>query len=413
MSDVTATLEYRLLQRLNSAPTASFKETEVNKVIVAFLNEHFHGNPKVTALYDHYGNLVIHYKGDKNREQPKVLAFDLHTDHPAFHTKPLDKGMLEAGLMGGFDEEAVVGSLAHLHAYSYGGNYTPHGTGLFTERLSDDRIGNARYLLEAEDKAHAVRGIAIPVLEGVDPVNPVTYDPKTSLITAPVMDNLASVAMSLAAFKEVVDADLDVDVYLLCNKAEEVGYIGAYGLLQGSILPKDALVVCVETSSYVKKGGEDGALVQIATPGQGYIHRTADGSTPFWHPDVTVLLDVADQTLPHIDMTGGVCQGTLYLASEYRTGATCIALKGYHNGLYDGNGKFVPEKVHADDFMQGKRFLVMVARTLAENPGLYEASGSVTLTEKQQTIPGRVGEWFAGYAREGFLKKQDARVIIL
>ena len=61
-------------------------------------------------------------------------------------------------------------------------------------------------------------------------------------------DDLAGCATILSAFEQVAELNLEADMYCLFTGAEEVGLVGATLAAQHKLLPKQTIVVSVETS---------------------------------------------------------------------------------------------------------------------------------------------------------------------
>jgi putative aminopeptidase FrvX len=112
------------------------------------------------------------------------------------------------------------------------------------------------------------------------------------------------------------------------------------------LLPDDALVVAVETSSMA--GGR-------AVQGGGPIVRVGDAIHVF-SPRITRWMVALAQELGAADasfryqrklMDGGTTEATAYDLYGYETGAACIALGNYHNA--GPRGRVAAETVHLGD----------------------------------------------------------------
>ncbi|MBN1295774.1 hypothetical protein JXA80_03275, partial [bacterium] len=123
-------------------------------------------------------------------------------------------------------------------------------------------------------------------------------------------------------------------------------------------LPAHAVVISLEASKNLEG----------ARPGEGIILRTGDRQTLF-DASVTELMQaaaagMAQRGVPHRKrrMDGGTCEGALYLAYGYETGALAVPLINYHN---HGETAVEAEAIHADDLAGGVILLEEIARCLA------------------------------------------------
>jgi endoglucanase len=132
----------------------------------------------------------------------------------------------------------------------------------------------------------------------------------------------------------------------LFTRAEEIGLRGASVTGRQRLLPADALVVAVETSSMAGGRAEQGA---------GPVVRVGDAIHVF-SPRMTQWMTALCQELAAEDsafrfqrklMDGGVTEATSYDLYGYETGAACIALGNYHNAGPDG--RVAAETVHLGD----------------------------------------------------------------
>jgi putative aminopeptidase FrvX len=146
------------------------------------------------------------------------------------------------------------------------------------------------------------------------------------------------------------------------TRAEEVGLCGASAAARDRLLPDDALVVAVETSS--KAGGR-------AVQGGGPIIRIGDAMHIF-SPSMTQWMTALAQELSSEQrdfsyqrrlMDGGTTEATSYDLYGYETGAACIALGNYHNAGM--RGRVAAETVHLGDL---ERLIQLFGRMLADVP---------------------------------------------
>jgi endoglucanase len=141
---------------------------------------------------------------------------------------------------------------------------------------------------------------------------------------AATIDDVLSVAVLLAMLSEVVQRRLQTHVWAVFTRAEEVWFHGAVKLARSGRIPKDALVISMETSK-----ARPGARI-----GNGPVVRVGDQWTMFDPAASGFLEAVARRSKIRAQrclMDGGVCEATALAAFGYRTGGLCVPLGNYHN----------------------------------------------------------------------------------
>jgi endoglucanase len=180
-------------------------------------------------------------------------------------------------------------------------------------------------------------------------------------------DDLAGCVAVLAALDRAAATRAPGELVGLFTRAEEVGLRGASAAARARLLPDDAVVIAIETSS---------AARGRATAGGGPIVRVGDALHLF-SPAVSLWMTGVAQQLAREDasfryqrklMDGGVTEATAYDLYGYETGALCVALTNYHNG--GPRGRIAAESVRLDD-LEGLALLLL--RLLAELPRLARA----------------------------------------
>ena len=71
------------------------------------------------------------------------------------------------------------------------------------------------------------------------------------IVSAPVLDDIVGIAVSLSCMKEIIDNKIPIDTYVIVHRAEEIGMLGAYTVASNNVLPKECLVVSVDTASVI------------------------------------------------------------------------------------------------------------------------------------------------------------------
>jgi endoglucanase len=161
-------------------------------------------------------------------------------------------------------------------------------------------------------------------------------------------------------FRELSKKRAKCSVYGLFTRAEEVGFVGAIQLAKAGVIPKETLIVSLETSNV--KGGP-------VKMGGGVIIRAGDRTSVFDSAGTATLLDVAKAAeIPHQRalMQGGTCEATAYALYGYRTAAMCVALGNYHN-CGPGN-KIAQEYVSVGDAVAMADLCIATARAKKSDP---------------------------------------------
>jgi endoglucanase len=143
------------------------------------------------------------------------------------------------------------------------------------------------------------------------------------------------------------------------TRAEEVGLVGATALARAGDLPRNSLVIVLETSKELPR----------ARQGEGPVLRVGDLRSVF-DPGVSHFLHEAAKKQAASDpsfryqrclMDGGTCEASSFGLFGYKVGALALPLRNYHNM---GPKKIAPEKIHLDD-LSGMVDLLTAAVRLA------------------------------------------------
>ncbi len=157
------------------------------------------------------------------------------------------------------------------------------------------------------------------------------------------------------------------------TRAEEVGLVGAWAVLQGGTLPRDGYLVSLEASPALP-----GAL-----QGEGPVIRAGDRLTTFsqeaelalkaaahrlgasvWRPEQGRTQAEARVKVQRQLMSGGMCEASAAVMLGYQATGLALPLANYHNqGPAD---TLAPEAIHADDFLTGVALLQEAAHLLPE-----------------------------------------------
>ncbi|MEE8046064.1 MAG: hypothetical protein V3T49_04415, partial [Dehalococcoidia bacterium] len=152
-------------------------------------------------------------------------------------------------------------------------------------------------------------------------------------------------------------------VYGLFTRAEEVGLVGARLAAEHELLPKDTIVVSVETSS----------VLPGAEIGEGVVIRTGDRAATFDYEAEAYLSEAAHRiksTTPDFKvqrqlMSAGGCEAAAFKAFGYKVTGTAFPLGAWHNR---GESGVEPEFISKDDLFGGAVLLAEAAKLAGTKP---------------------------------------------
>ena len=287
-----------------SLPTAPFHED----VVAAFIRN-FARRRRIPVKTDRYGNIVLRYtKGD----QAESVALTAHMDHPGFEILDADGRVLSARWLGACDERHFPGGRLTIVSE---GNEIP---GRATSALGDDKTFTARAARPFLNHEGAF---------GYWGLTPVAFD--GDLIRTKGADNLASCAAILAVMDRLNREKADADLWGVFTRAEEVGLLGAGGIVRARTVPKRVPIIVLETSKALP-GAEIGG---------GPVIRVGDAMSVF-DPRIEYAMHSTARDLARKKrkfsyqrqlMSGGVCEATLYVLYNMVVGALAFPLGNYHN----------------------------------------------------------------------------------
>jgi len=323
-----------LARRLMSCPAAPFHEGAVRTAVELICAKH-----GLDCRRDRYGNLLVRL-GDASAGRPLVLA--AHMDHP------------------GFEMVRRLGPRRWLARFNGGvpDNYFRPGVpvrlmpGASAARIVR-RVGKKKeFLLETNRRATVEPLFGVWELED--------FAVRRGRIHARACDDLGGVAGILATLIELKRSRARVHVIGVISRAEEVGYQGALTVADSKLLPRNSLVVSLETSKELPP----------AKMGRGVIIRVGDRSSIFDSTATRFLTEVATELQdrrPKLQfqralMFGGTCEATAFQEFGFQTAAVCVALGNYHN--CGPAGRIAAEYVSLDDACGMVDLLVETARKM-------------------------------------------------
>ena len=305
---MTTQLIRTLAETLMRQPTAPYHEHRVRGAVERICAEH-----GLAWEQDRFGNVLVRWKNARTR--PLVLA--AHMDHPGFEiVRQLSATTWLARFHGGVaDSFFRPGTRVRVLP---GQIPTRLGRRQGRERIFELKLD--RHSSRAES-SKAKAAFAVWELED--------FAVRHGRIHGRACDDLIGVAAILATLIELRRCRAPANVLGLISRAEEIGFQGALALAADRKLPKNSLVISLETSRELPG----------VKMGQGVILRVGDRTSIFDPKATRFLGEVACELQAarkrfHFQrglMSGGTCEATAYQEWGYQTAAVCVALGNYHN----------------------------------------------------------------------------------
>lgn len=330
----------RIAGRLMSCPAAPYYESGVRATVELICMEH-----ELEAERDKFGNVIVRL-GSKAAGRPMVLA--AHMDHPGFEvTRALGRNHWEARFNGGVPD-----------------HYFRRGTplrllpGNTPARLGKRLAGAARHFeiraTTTTQPHHAHPAFAVWELED--------FAIRNGRIHGRACDDLIGVAAVLATLIELKRRRSRVHVIGIISRAEEIGFQGALTIAASGLLPRNSLVISLETSRELPP----------TRMGNGVILRVGDRTSIFDSESMRFLGEVAARLQANGSgfpfqralMFGGTCEATAYQEFGFKTAAVCVALGNYHN--CHPRGRIAAEYVSLADACGMVALLVEAARQMRD-----------------------------------------------
>ena len=343
-----------ILSRLAVQPAVAYWEAGVASAVELTLEE-----IGVKPETDAYGNLIARIPGLDPTAEP--LALVAHMDHPGFEAVSYQDDYLIAEALGGVPAASFEAGVP-LHIILADGKRLPatiagrHGDD--SQRQALIQLAGLRPQAESLDKVGPAR-LELPA--------PVVFDLPDfkmdgDLIRMRAADDLAGCASILAALDQLSGQPPPGDVYGVFTRAEEVGLMGARLLAESGILPKETLVVSLE-SSRTLPGAEQGSgpVIRVGDAGMTF---NADAESVLLRARETLQLQDGGFRIQRQLMSGGVCEASAFALYGYRTTGIAFPLGNYHNGAPDGS--IQAEYIHVEDFLGGVQLIVEAARQMPE-----------------------------------------------
>ena len=292
---------------------------------------------------DGAGNVLLTYRRSHGPRK-RHWVFSAHMDHPGFLCRRQRGRALWADFLGTIRREYLVGSRVRF----FGANDEALATVVSVRRRSDRPWLSCRLALTRP--ARVPEGTI-----GMWALSAVRIRDKR--LASRACDDVVGSAAVICAIDEIASRGLDATVVGLLTRAEEAGLVGAMAACEAGSIPRDAMVVAVETS----------AAQPSAHLGDGVVVRVGD-RVRTWDPSLTAHVSAVAEALSKRDrrfryrrqlMPGGTCESTVYAMWGYVAAGLCVPLANYHN--QGRTGRIAAEEIHLDDFACLVKLLVALA----------------------------------------------------
>lgn len=347
------------LSQLGRLPATSYHESAA----AAFLSARCQ-SLGVDVQEDIWGNVLASRPGSE--PGAPGLAFVAHMDHPGFEAVAQEGDHVIARVLGGvppWAEESGAPVLAIIRDPD-----EPDILRSRQERVSGRIVGKADV---AGERSVIIRfddpipDLPVPIVFDLP-----DFDLGDGLIRMRAADDLAGCATVTAVMATAADFDSPGAVYGLFTRAEEVGLVGALLAAEGALLPRDTVIVSVETS----------LALPGAEQGNGPVIRTGDRATTFDNSAEAYLMAARANLLaadPEFKsqrqlMAAGGCEASAFAAYGYAVTGMAYPLGAWHNAGPDNT--IVAEYISLDDFAGG----VLLAAEAAKLAGTAPASAATT-----------------------------------
>ena len=361
-----------ILRELGARPAAPFFEEGPARFIRATLDQ-----LGVDHEVDAYGNIIARYELDSDRAEPPV-AFVAHMDHPGFEITEASSARVVARALGGVP-------VASLH------KPTP------VRVLADDGppIAGRTAPLGADQRRENTDRLVSIIVEAevsLTPPLPVVFDLPGFVLDGDTVrmlaaDDLAGCASILAALERLIAQEARVNVYGVFTRAEEVGLVGARLLAEAGTLPKETLVVSLESSP----------VIPGVAQGEGPVIRTGDAAYTF-DAEAEQMLIAAREAIREREpdfrcqrqlLSGGTCEATAFALAGYRATGIAFPLGNYHNAttrIADPDGGVDAEYIRLPDYLGGVDLITEAAKSLARRTDtpVYRRLGCVSAEVRER-----------------------------
>ena len=308
---------------------------------------------------DEFGNIIARYVApsiaalpDAEREPP--IAFVAHTDHPGYEIiRPADASEAD-GEGKGYIARALGGvPVASMLKPTPAFVLMPDGERVAAEILPLDAAsseqGGEDRLAAVHVKSDAEFPLPAPVIFDLP-----DFGIEDGMIRMRAADDLAGCGAILSALERLAASDAAADFYAVFTRAEEGGLFGARLMAEAGTLPKNTLVVSVESSPLIP-GVEQGAGIVIRTGDRVYTFD-ADAEQVLISAQSALQAKDKDFKAQRQLMSGGGCEATAFAVFGYTVTGLAFPLGNWHNAtttIPDPDGGVDSEYISVSDYLGG------------------------------------------------------------
>ena len=346
-----------ILAKLGSFSATSYWEDDVAEYLAKRADE-----AGLKMSVDQFGNVLVTKPGSDS--SAAGIAFVAHTDHPGYEIVEQDGRKLTLKALGGVGLHAgragtqinvIEEDGSHVNAVVTGSD-EPDGD-FAKSREKDGWLGTDTVYAELSDDI-SIKSLPRPVVPSL-----IDFEISNGLIRMRAADDLAGCAAILGAIESMASTETAGNVYGLFTRAEEVGLVGARLAAENELLPKNTIIVSVETSS----------VLPGAEIGHGIVIRTGDRAATFDY-EAEAYLGEAVQRIKSVTpgfkvqrqlMSAGGCEASAFKAFGYKVTGTAFPLGAWHNR---GESGVEPEFISKNDFVGGAVLIAESAKLAGTNP---------------------------------------------
>ena len=336
-----------ILARLGREPATAFREDGVARVVAEILDE-----AKVPYSTDGYGNIIAHLAGASSDGSIPPIAFMAHMDHPGFEAVAVDGDFLVGTAMGGVPQSSFEAGVPLQVLLPDGQRLVAATAGPYGE------ASERKALISLADSSRLAE-VPLPASVVFDLVD---FQLEDGYIRMRALDDLAGCGSTLAMLASLADETPAGDVYGVFTRAEEVGLVGARLLAEAGTLPRETLVVSLE-SSRTLPGAEIGGGPVIRVGDAGFTFN-ADAETALIRARETLQARPEGFKVQRQLMSGGTCEASAFSVYGYRTTGIAFPLGNYHNGAPDGG--IEAEYIDQEDYLGGVELMLEAVRRMPE-----------------------------------------------
>lgn len=354
-----------ILRSVLACPTAPYREHRVVDVVHRMAARLDH----VRFSRDPDGNVLLRYRRGRKRVR-RPLVLQAHLDHPGFHALTQRRtGRLEARFLGSVERERFAGARVVFHG---------------VERVRATVVS----VRKPKGSPHLVA--TLDAGDRIEPGTPGTWDLPACRIRGDVLetraaDDLTGVAAILCVFEDLAHEGPEIEVRAALTRAEEVGFVGAVGLVRHGGIPDGSPVINLECS----------LALPHARPGHGPVVRVGDIRTTFSPRLTDAVVGIARGLgkgfrFQRALMDGGACEATAIGMYGHETAAICLPTENFHN--VTARGRIGPERVRMGD-LEGMIRLTHAAATADLDLDARTGGTRATLDRRYDSMREELRNW--------------------